>query len=106
MTRHRLVFPVLAMTAIALVSGLLLPDPGRSAAWSVGQSVLVFFLGALLLAIAAPVDGPSLGAILQHNWVAILLSGAATLAGALAGGVLAGHQAPPMAGRHPGYEPR
>ena len=134
MTRHRLVFPVLAMTAIALASSLLLPDLGRSAAWSVGQSVLVFFLGAaagawlgggrfvvpalvvwalfwsavawVLLAIAAPVDGPSLGAILQYNWVAILLSGAATLAGALAGGVLAGHQAPPMAGRHPGYEAR
>ena len=60
----------------------------------------------VLLAIAAPVDGPSLGAILQYNWLAILLSGAATLAGALAGGVLAGHQAPPIAGRHPGYEAR
>ena len=133
-TRHPLLFPVIAMTAIALVSGQLQPDPGRSAAWSVGQSVLVFFLGAaagawlgggrfvvpalvvwalfwsavawVLLAIAAPVNGPSLGAILQYNWLAILLSGAATLAGALAGGVLAGHQAPPIAGRHPGYEAR
>ena len=130
MSRNRLVVPVLAMTAIALVSGVLLPDLGRSAAWSVGQSVLVFFLAAaagawlaglrfvvpalvvwaifwtvvawLLHAVASPAGGPSIAAIVQHNWLAILLSGVATVAGALSGRVLAGRTATPLAARHPG----
>lgn len=105
------------MTAVLLVAGLLLPDFGHSAAWSVGQSMLVFFLGALagawiarggfvlpallvwalfwgviawlLHRIGAPAGGPAVGEILQYNLWAIAGSGLATLAGALAGQVLA-----------------
>ncbi|HEU4773704.1 MAG TPA: hypothetical protein VFS82_04195 [Lysobacter sp.] len=130
MSRSRLVTAVLAMTAIALASGLLLPDLGRSAAWSVGESVLVFFLAAaagawlardrfivpalvvwavfwavvawMLHLIAAPVAQSSVGAILQYNWLAIVLSGAATVAGALCGRVLAGGPGGPLFARHRG----
>lgn len=117
MTRSRLVPAVLAMIAILLAADLLLPDLGSSVAWSVGQSVLVFFLAAvagawvargpfaatalvvwalfwavvawLLHRIGAPVGQGSFAAILQYNWLAIVLSGAATLAGAVSGKVLA-----------------
>lgn len=117
MPRSRLVPAVLAMIAILLAADLLLPDPGRSAVWSVGQSVLVFFLAAVagawlarapfvvaalvvwalfwagavwvLHRIGAPVGQGAFAAILQYNWLAIVLSGAAALAGAMAGQVLA-----------------
>ena len=130
MSRSRLAAAVLAMTAIALVGGVLLPDLGRSAAWSLGESVLVFFLAAtagawlardrfvvpalaawallwaavawMLYLIAAPVHQASIGAILQYNWLAIVLSGAATVAGALCGRVLAGSPGGPLVARHTG----
>lgn len=130
MARSRLVGAVLAMTAIALASGLLLPDLGRSTAWSVGEAVLVFFLAsaggawlardrfiapalfvwavfwvaiaALLHLIAAPADPSSIAAILQYNWLAIVLSGAATAVGAPCGRVLAGGPGGPLVARHHG----
>lgn len=130
MPHSRPALAVLAMTAIILASGLLLPDLGRSAAWSVGESILVFFLAAtagawlarsrfvvpallawavfwtavigVLHLIAAPAGGSSIAATLQFNWLAIVLSGAATVAGALCGHILAGSPDRPLVARHTG----
>ncbi len=130
MSRSRLAAAVLTMTAIALAAGVLLPDLGQSAAWSLAESVLVFFLAAtagawlardrfvvpalavwaliwtvvawMLYLVAAPVHQAPIGAILQYNWLAIVLSGAATVAGALCGRVLAGRQGGPLVARHTG----
>lgn len=108
---------VAVMIALPLAGSLLWPDFGDSAAWSVVQAVLAMFLGALagawlargrfvvpalvawallwivfgwlLHGIGAPAGGGSVAAILQYNWLAIVLSGAAAVAGALCGKVLA-----------------
>lgn len=105
------------MAVLPLAGSLLLPDFGASTAWSVVQSVLQLFLGALagawlargrfvipalivwallwasvtwvLHGIAAPVGQGAVAAILQYNWLAIVLSGAGAVAGALCGQVLA-----------------
>lgn len=130
MARSRFAAAVLAMAAIALASGWLLPDPGRSTVGSVGESVLVFFLAAaagawlardrfvvpalvvwgaiwvavvwVLHLVSAPMDPSTVAAILQYNWLAIALSGAASVAGALCGHMLAGGADGPAVARHPG----
>ena len=106
-----------AMVAVVLAADLLLPDLGDSAAWSLAQSVLVPFLSALagawvargrfvvpalvvwalvwavvtwvLHGIAPERTGPSVAAILQYNWLEIVLSLAATVFGAWSGQLLA-----------------
>lgn len=104
---------LLAMVAVLLLAGVLFPDARSSVVWSVGQAVLAFFLAALAGAWLARgrFAGPALlvwtvfwalvvwllspagTALLQSNWLAILLSGAAAVAGALCGQVLTRNQA-------------
>lgn len=104
------------MIVLPLVGSQLLPDLGSSTAWSVVQSVLQLFLGALagawlargpfvvpalivwallwtavawlLHGLGMPAGG-SVTAILQYNWLAMVLSGAGAVAGALCGQLLA-----------------
>src|SRR5690606_4996167 len=111
MRNQRTILGVLAMLLVVLAGQWLLPDLGRSMTWMVAQSLLVFFLGALagawvargpfvcpalvawglvwvlvlwlLQRIAAPVGHWDLAAVLQFNWLALVVSFFATLAGAL-----------------------
>lgn len=122
MARSRILWGAIAMVAVMAAADLLFPDPGRSAVWTSLQSLLVFFLAALtggwvartgfaspallvwaltwtlvawlLLRIADGAGMVAFAGILRHNWVAIALSGAATLAGALCGQALAAQRPP------------
>lgn len=117
MKHSRTILGMVVMIVLPLAGSLLLPDFGDSTAWSVVQSVLELFLGALagawlargrfvvpalvvwallwaavawlLHGIGAPAGGGSIAAILQYNWLAIVLSGAGAVAGALCGQELA-----------------
>lgn len=110
MRNQRTILGVLAMLVVVLAGQWLLPDLGRSMAWMAAQSLLVFFLGALagawvargpfvvpalvawglvwvlvlwlLQQIGAPVGQWDLAAVLQFNWLALVVSFLATLAGA------------------------
>lgn len=116
MKHARTILGMGVMVVLPMAGTLLLPDLGNSTAWSVVQSVLELFLGALagawvarapfvvpalvvwallwgaftwlLHAIGAPAGSGSVAAILQYNWLAIALSGAGAVAGALCGQVL------------------
>lgn len=107
---------VVTMVAVMLAADLLFPDLGDSSAWSLAQSVLVPFLAALAGAfiargrfvlpalvvwvlvwaavtwvmhrIAPAGAGPTIVAILQYNWLEIVLSLAATVFGAWSGQLL------------------
>lgn len=116
MSRRKTALGILAMFIVQVVAALL-PDLGASVAWGVAQSALVFFVAAvvgawvaghrfllpamavwlliciaivyLLYRIAAPAGPVSIVDMLQYNWVALLLSGAATAIGALLGQAIA-----------------
>lgn len=116
MKHARTILGMAVMIALPLAGTLLLPDLGNSTAWAGVQSFLELFLGALagawlarapfvvpalvvwallwavvtwvLHAIGAPAGPGSVVAILQYNWLAIVLSGAGAVAGALCGQVL------------------
>lgn len=116
MAAPRSLVGVLSMLAVLFAADLLLPDLGPSLAWAAAQSVLVFFLAALaggwlagrrfvlpalgvwaavwlvvgylLYRIAAPASDAPLAALVASNWLALVLSGAAVVAGARAGQLL------------------
>ena len=113
----RTLLGMVVMIVLPLAATVLFPDFGASRAWGAVHSLLEMFLGAvagawlarrpfvvpalvvwaflwgvvtwLLYRIAAPTGNGSVVAILQYNWLAIVLSGVGAVAGALCGQVMA-----------------
>ena len=89
-TLRSIVIALLAAFAggLAAHKGIVIP---AIAVWLALWAVTVYFL----YAIAAPVDPNPLPMIVQHNWVAFIGSGFATIAGAMLGQAIATRWARP-----------